>query len=64
MDSLNNILAIFTILSGGIIFYFIFRNMFSELIKEGIFKNKDGIFLFVTLFLVFVVYYFLENLHH
>ena len=61
---INNILAIITVFCGGIIFYFIFKNLFSELISEGVLKNKDGIFLSVTIILVFVVYFFLETLHH
>ena len=56
--------TIITVFVGGIIFYFIFRNLFSELIKENILKNKDGIFLSVTVLLVFIVYFFLESLHH
>ena len=64
MDLLNNILAIITVFFGGTIFYFIFRNLFSELIKENILKSKDGIFVSVIVFLVFVVYFFLESLHH
>ena len=35
MDWLNNLLAIFTVLISGILFFYIFRNMFKELIKEG-----------------------------
>ena len=64
MELMNNILAIITVFIGGILFFYIFRGMFAELIKDGVLKNKDGIFLSVTIFLVFVVYFFLESFHH
>ena len=64
MDWLNNLLAILTVFISGIVFFFIFRNMFKELVKEGLLGNRDKIFLFVTVTLVFVIYLFLETLHH
>ena len=64
MDWLNNLLAVVIVFISGIVFFYIFRNMFKELVKEGLLGNRDKIFLFVTVALVFVIYLFLETLHH
>ena len=64
MELMEIFYSIITVFIVGTIFYFIFKNLFSELIKENILKNKDGIFLSVIVLLVFVVYFFLERLHH
>ena len=64
MEWINNLLAVCIIFIGGFLFFYIFRSMFSELIKEGLLKNKDGIFILITIVLVFIVYLFLETLHH
>ena len=61
---INNILAIFTIFLAGLSFSFIFRGLFSELSKKGVFTKKDGYFVFISVILVFIVYFFLETLHH
>ena len=60
----NNFLAICTVFIGGIIFYIIFRSMILELIKNKILTNRDGLFIIVTIILVFIVYTLLEQLHH
>ena len=64
MEWINNLLAVFIVLIGGVLFFYIFRSMFKELIIEGLLGKKDKIFLFVTVTLVFVIYLFLETLHH
>ncbi len=64
MEWINNLLAVFIIFIGGIVFFYIFRSMFSEFFEVGLLKTKDGIFVLVTIFLVFIVYFFLETLHH
>ena len=64
MAWINNLFALCTISVVGILFFYMFRSIFSELINEGLLKNKDRVFLFVTIFLVFIVYLFLETLHH
>ena len=64
MNYMNNILALLTVFAGGVIFYFIFKNLFSELINEKVLQKKDGVFLGITTLLVFIVYIFLETLHH
>ena len=61
---MNNILALFTIILAGLSFFFIFRNLFSELVKTAILTKKDGFFMIIATFLVFIVYIFLERLHH
>ena len=61
---MNNIIAIFTIFLVGLLFYFMFRSLFSELIRTATLTKKDGFFMFIATFLVFIVYIFLERLHH
>ena len=61
---MNNIIAIFTIFLVGLLFYFMFRSLFSELVKTAILTKKDGFFMLIATFLVFIVYIFLERLHH
>ena len=61
---MNNILAIFTVFLAGLSFYFMFRSIFSELVKTAILTKKDGVFMLIATFLVFIVYIFLERLHH
>ena len=61
---MNNIIAIFTIFLVGLLFYFMFRSLFSELIKTATLTKKDGFFMLIATFLVFIVYIFLERLHH
>jgi len=64
MNSINNIFAICTIIIGGILFFLIFRSMLSELIKEKVLNNKDGIFVTSVIILVFIIYLFLKESHH
>ena len=61
---MNNTLAILTIFLAGVSFFFIFRSLFSELVKTAILTKRDGIFMLIATFLVFIVYIFLERLHH
>ena len=61
---MNNILALFTIILAGLSFFFIFRNLFSELVKTAILTKKDGFFMLIATILVFIVYILLEKLHH
>ena len=61
---MNNIIAIFTIFLVGLLFYFMFRSLFSELVKTATLTKKDGFFMLIATFLVFIVYIFLERLHH
>jgi hypothetical protein len=61
---MNNILALFTIILAGLSFFFIFRNLFSELVKTAILTKKDGFFMFIATILVFIVYILLERLQH
>ena len=61
---INNILAVITIILAGISFSFIFKGLFSELFKNGILTKKDSMFVLTTTILVFIVYTFLEKLHH
>ena len=61
---MNNILALLTIILAGLSFFFIFRNLFSELVKTSILTKKDGFFMFIATILVFIVYILLERLHH
>ncbi|MBI44811.1 MAG: hypothetical protein CMG66_01445 [Candidatus Marinimicrobia bacterium] len=61
---INNILAVITIILVGISFSFIFKGLFLELFKNGILTKKDSIFVLTTTILVFIVYTFLEKLHH
>ena len=61
---MNNLLAIFTIILVGLLFFFIFRSLFSELVKTATLSKKDGFFMIIATFLVFIVYIFLERLHH
>ena len=61
---MNNTLAILTIFLAGVSFFFIFRSLFSELIKTATLTKKDGFFMLIATFLVFIVYIFLERLHH
>mgnify|MGYP006134882479 CR=1 FL=1 len=64
MEWMNNLVAIFTVLIGSVVFYYIFRSIFSEFLSVGLLKTKDWIFLAITVFLVFIIYFFLETLHH
>ena len=64
MLSINNLLAICVIFLGGATFYFIFGSMIKELIKDNILNKKDAIFVSIMIILVFVIYLFLEKLHH
>ena len=61
---MKQLLAIFTIILAGFSFFFIFRNLFSELIKTSILTKKDAFFMFIATILVFIVYILLERLHH
>jgi len=61
---MNNLLAFITIVLVGISFSFIFRSLLLELVKNSIITKKDGYFVLVSSFLVFIVYFFLESLHH
>jgi len=61
---MNNTLAILTIFLAGVSFFFIFRSLFSELVKTTILTKKDSFFMLIATFLVFIVYIFLERLHH
>ena len=61
---MNNIIAIFTIFLVGLLFYFMFRSLFSELIRTSTLTKKDGFFMLIATFLVFIVYILLERLHH
>jgi len=61
---MNNILAFITIILAGISFFFIFRSLFLELIQKGVLTRKDTFFMLLSVVLVFIVYFFLETLHH
>ena len=61
---INTILAIITVFLAGFSFFFIFRSLFSELVKTATLSKKDGFFMIIATFLVFIVYIFLERLHH
>ena len=49
---MNNIIAIFTIFLVGSLFYFMFRSLFSELIKTATLSKKDG-FLITKIILIY-----------